>query len=615
MPQPHTVPIGTGNPDRASSSAWTKGRRAEAALVAGVFVTLAALVAPTIGHPLVEAHDFRQTQTAFPARIFHEEGIDLLHPSVPVLGEPFVIPFEFPLFQALASFVMDVGIDEDAALRLTGAACFLVAALLLYGLVRRIAGRVSALAALVAFAFSPFALVWSRTSMIEYLATAGAVGYTWALIEWRETRRPLPVGLALAAGLVTMLVKPTTAVFWILPGLAYRPSGRSRGSHSPRRIHLATAAIVAVPVVAAVLWTRHADSVKEANESTAALSSSELGEWSFGTIGHRTDIAIWRFLGEQTTEVLLGFGVLLLPVALFAAVRSTQRGFWLGIVVAAFGPPLVFTSLYFFHDYYLAAVSPAFAALVGLGAGYVLARLPRRAPVVAAAAAVGLLAVVAVLVHSRGYWLRIYDAEHDPSGVMPVAREVETHTRPDDVVAMVGYDWSPSILYYARRRGHMTPRLLEGSSIRRLHDAGYRFLVVANPYDDSISFLSHWRWVGALGAHIYAIGDSPAPVAEARVVVTSERVGRPSGRQLLPRPMRIRCDVPVRIPAGARGTWIRLQAPAREGRIFVGDGLAPVPARRLVFADAALGSGGSLPISCRGTPSLTVTEVLDAPRR
>ena len=30
-----------------------------------------------------------------------------MHPKMPVLGEPFEVPFEFPLFQAAASLVMD----------------------------------------------------------------------------------------------------------------------------------------------------------------------------------------------------------------------------------------------------------------------------------------------------------------------------------------------------------------------------------------------------------------------------------------------------------------------------------------------------------------------------
>ena len=203
-----------------------------------MLVAFVLVVLPTLGQPLLERHGFRQTQTAYTARIYHEQGIDLIHPKLPVLGEPFEVPFEFPLFQAAASVVMDAGVRDDVAMRTTGLLCFLLTALLLYGLVRRVDGRVSAVAALVAFVATPFALLWGRTSMIEYLATAGAVGFAWATIAWREERRPAVGGLALAAGLVGMLVKPTTAVFWILPALAYQPTSGRQGD-SEARAHVA----------------------------------------------------------------------------------------------------------------------------------------------------------------------------------------------------------------------------------------------------------------------------------------------------------------------------------------------------------------------------------------
>ena len=208
-------------------------RRARSSPRSPIFV---GYVAPTLSAPLLEAHPFRQTQTAWTAREFHEGGFDLLHPKLPVFGEPFEAPFEFPLYQALAALPMELGLAEDTALRLTSLVCFVLTALLIWGLVRYVAGPVSGVAALVAFVFTPLALLWSRTSMIEYLATAGAVGFAFALVLWRDRRRPVFVALALAAGLVGMLVKPTTAVFWILPALLYRPRAKSADARrGPRR--------------------------------------------------------------------------------------------------------------------------------------------------------------------------------------------------------------------------------------------------------------------------------------------------------------------------------------------------------------------------------------------
>ena len=83
---------------------------------------------PTLLQPLLEKHAFRQTWTAFTALIYHERGIDLLHAEVPVFGPPFFQPQEFPLFQAIAALIMDVGVPTDPAMRVTGLLCFFATA-------------------------------------------------------------------------------------------------------------------------------------------------------------------------------------------------------------------------------------------------------------------------------------------------------------------------------------------------------------------------------------------------------------------------------------------------------------------------------------------------------
>ena len=199
------------------------GRRSRRREAAGVFalMILATLVRlPTLSQPLQENHGFRQTQTAYTAVIYHEQGVSLLHPKLPVFGAPFEAPFEFPLFQALAAGVMSWGLSADVAMRTTALACFLLSAMLLWGLVRHVGGRVAAMTTLALFLFSPFSLLWSRASMIEYLAVAGALGWLWAGLLWRERRRLVYAAAALTAGLTVMLVKPTTGVFWLLPLLA-----------------------------------------------------------------------------------------------------------------------------------------------------------------------------------------------------------------------------------------------------------------------------------------------------------------------------------------------------------------------------------------------------------
>jgi len=588
---------------------------AEALAVVAVLSALVTYVAPTLDLPLLEKHAFRQTQTAYTARVFHEDGIDLLHPKLPVFGEPFEAPFEFPLFQALASVPMDLGVEEDTALRATSLACFLLTALLLYGLVRYVAGPASGIAALAAFTLTPLAVVWSRTSMIEYLATAGAVGFAWALVLWRERRRPAFLVLALAAGLVGMLVKPPTAVFWIIPALAFRTPTTPERSRRPR-LDPWTAAVVLVPLAAGALWTRHADAIKAASPVTDWLTSWELRRWNLGWVRQRLDPDVWQLLVERAGLTMVGlFAILLLP-AILAAARSRQWPFWVGIACAGLLPPLVFLNLYVTHDYYLVGVSPAFAALIGLGAGWIWTKLRNQRFAVVALPLMGLMLAWGSLELGRGYWLRIHGGYEDPV-VLPLAREVQRHTGPDDLVAVVGLDWSPAVLYYARRRGHMVMEHIADASYDRIARGDYRTLLLPDAAHDDLDFLARWRWVGALSPHLYAIGERPAELSGARFLATDEgaefsvrqRVGRPvqaGGRT-------ISCDRPVRLRSGTRGTWIRLVESDPNARVFVSGKLVPLPARRILFVSAELAHRGVLTLTCTGTAALSVAAVVNAP--
>jgi len=569
------------------------------ALALTVFVLA---VVRTLDQPLLEAHGFRQTQTAYTARIYHQDGIDLLHPKLPVLGEPFEVPFEFPLFQAAASVVMDAGVDDDVAMRLTGLVCFLLTASLLYGLVRHVADRPSAVAALVAFLATPFALIWGRTSMIEYLATAGAVGFAWATVAWRENRRPEVAGLALVAWLVGMLVKPTTAAFWLLPALGYRPTNprvTSRG-----RTAAVLALLVLVPLAATALWTRHADAIKAASPVTDWLTSSELEDWNFGSLSQRFDRGVWGVIVGRVVVHVIGLaGVALLAVALVALARSVQRLFWVGVVLAGALPPLVFTNLYLVHDYYLAAVTPALAALLGFAAGFIWRHLPPKAPIRAVAAVTGLLLAASTVGFDHAYWRHAWDDEPDPA-TLALARQLARVSEPDDRIGVIGLDWSPAVLYYADRWGLMIVDQREAEALDALHRERYHRVLVRQPEETDLRALARWPWVASLSENVYGVADGMEELPTSPLLATDSAniaAGRP-----LRHGLHIRCDGrPATIPSGAHGTLVRVANVGSTTQVSAADGLAPLPARRAILLSPELATDGTIALRCSGPP-LTV---------
>jgi len=590
------------NTNPHAGNRWWRTRTAEIALVALALTVFVLAVVRTLDQPLLEAHGFRQTQTAYTARIYHQDGIDLLHPKLPVLGEPFEVPFEFPLFQAAASVVMDAGVDDDVAMRLTGLVCFLLTASLLYGLVRHVADRPSAVAALVAFLATPFALIWGRTSMIEYLATAGAVGFAWATVAWRENRRPEVAGLALVAWLVGMLVKPTTAAFWLLPALGYRttnPRATSRG-----RTAAVLALLVLVPLAATALWTRHADAIKVASPVTDWLTSSELEDWNFGSLSQRFDRGVWGVIVGRVVVHVIGLaGVALLAVALVALARSVQRLFWVGVVLAGALPPLVFTNLYLVHDYYLAAVTPALAALLGLAAGFIWRHLPPKAPIRAVAAVTGLLLAASTVGFDHAYWRHAWDDEPDPA-TLALARQLARVSEPDDRIGVIGLDWSPAVLYYADRWGLMIVDQREAEALDALHRERYHRVLVRQPEETDLRALARWPWVASLSENVYGVADGMEELPTSPLLATDSAniaAGRP-----LRHGLHIRCDGrPATIPSGAHGTLVRVANVGSTTQVSAADGLAPLPARRAILLSPELATDGTIALRCSGPP-LTV---------
>jgi hypothetical protein len=448
---------------------------------------------PSLKQELVELHSFRQTQTAWTALIFHQQGIDLFHAKLPVLGPPWELPFEFPLFQALASLVMDVGVPADPAMRITGLAMFVLTALAVWRLVARLAGETAGLVSLVAFATSGLALLWSRTSLIEYMVTAAAVGGLYFLVRWHERANWAWWALALGAGIVAMLVKPTTAVMY-LPAIAalgwsawrdkeHRPFG------STWRYGAALAAVIVIPLAFGYLWTAYADAIKAASPFTAGETSAALWTWNYGTIPQRFSPDTWNLIGGRIDELVLGGAPLIWTVLAFVGCFwIRRRAFALAWLAGAFIGPLLFINLYWVHDYYLIALSPMAAAGVAFGLRWLLVEWRWVLPPL-----LGLVLVVAwgmTIQRSQHYWGIQFWQTGGGERHLEAAQYIDARSNPGDIVVVTGRGgWIPATLYYAQRWGLMVGGDPDDSLVRalgpllpQLRATGYTRLFHCPPY-------------------------------------------------------------------------------------------------------------------------------------
>ena len=586
-------------------------RLLELVLVFAIVMTFAVSRAPTLDQPLLENHGFRQTQTAYSALVFHEDGIDWLRPVLPVFGRDSAVPFEFPLFQAIASVPMAHGVEPDRAVRSTGLAFFILTAVLLWVLLRRVAGRLVGVTGLIVFCFSPFALLWSRTSMIEYLATAAGVGYLLAAVVYSERSTWPVLAAGVLSGSIAFLVKPTTAVAYLIPAAAATflvRLGSRRQALAPRL------ALVVVPIVVGGAWTVHADAVKAHDPFAKYLTSSFLRTWNFGTLSQRFDSAVVTQIVDTGLRLIVG-PVLLVAFAVLPIWRSSRQPFWLAWLAGALAGPLLFINLYYEHDYYIAAITPLLAGVVALAmravTDLVTGYLRNQRPVAIAAVATATLLFWLVVIHAgtRTYSGRASVAVERDNPILELADELRNTSSIDELAIVVGIDYDPSVLYYARRRGTAVP--VPGASwpgtidVALLHRLAttHSLLVVAKASADT-SVLRESQWFAPVSAHVYRLAGRRDSLLGrtglAATTSTAEAAALPDGPSSA---TTLQCNgesLPIE-----PGTIVRFEPVTQAGAsVAVGNGRAAIPLPTALVVDTS--PPEPIAISCGGTAAVVL---------
>ena len=323
----------------------------------------------------------REWQTAITSWWMAESGHGVLSAETPIMGPPWRIPFEAPLFQWLtAQLTTNLCSLEDTG-RLLSLVLFMLNVLVIHRLVLslELPRRMADTTALLMLS-SPLFAAYSFSFTIESSANLAATLWLWGVIRWLRHPSAWLLAASLAVGTLAVLIKSTTwAVYAVVAGLL---TARHLGSllsfprlrRLPWRDTSASCALIGVPLMAGLLWTTASDAVKRLNPLTAELTSSAVSEWTLGTVDQRLDIGSWF-------GILATVGVLVLGPAISAALlwrgmlwfRRPSHSFPTALVttlcVGAAAGPLVFMNLYVQHDYYAMAggVFVLILAAIGLG--------------------------------------------------------------------------------------------------------------------------------------------------------------------------------------------------------------------------------------------------------
>jgi hypothetical protein len=410
-------------------------------------------------------HGFRQTQTAMTVRYLLKGGPWLAY-ETPVLGPPWSIPFEFPLYQWMVALAAQTGLfPMEQAGRAVGIVFFLSTLYPFYKILRSLRFTAdSAYLVLALYCVSPQYLFWSRTFMIESTALALSMYYLWFSMLWdthvHSLKKSLPLlsGLAVSGSLAATVKITTffpfwTAAFaWALWRWLKSAQGQERWGRDRLQplIQFMVAACL-IPLAALLCWTSYSDALKSLNPLGRELTSSALKKWNFGTLSQRLAPLTWKIFFFRIITDVIG-SRWLLGVAMFSALfcKKDRRIIFLLLLVLFLLPLLTFTNLYFIHNYYAYANGIFLIAAVGVVcSGLLESRSNLRR------AAGGLLACAVIIFSVRHYLSSYYPVQgmtFDPSAER---NEISLLTSDSDVLVVFSDDWSSEIPYFLERRAVM----------------------------------------------------------------------------------------------------------------------------------------------------------------
>ena len=417
-----------------------------------------------VDQPLLEAHAFRQTQTALTSYWTIRDGLRLAY-ETPVAGWPWSIPFEFPLYQWIVAAIASVGLPLGVVGRSISFA-FMVASLMPAAMIFRRLGlppRVW-LAFTTLFLSSPLYVFWGRTFMIETAATCLMLfALAYGLDVVTRAASWTTVALAFAWTTLALLQKAPTAltvlamlgIAWLVFGLRKHDWRRAVGPPSWLKPSFAWGA----PLGVAILWAAYADTIKAQNPLGMWLTSAHLLHWNLGTLSQRISTTLWidvvLFRG-LFLNAGAGLGGLVILAALHR--RTWNRASWLvaAALVAYLLAPLSFTNLHIVHDYYQVASTVFLIAAVAVAVAgwFPSTRLGRRA----------WLAVLFAVMLANFYQFHRYElpraqqvisTEHHRT--LAIGQQIASSAPIGWPILVYGLGWSSEIAFYAQRKSFTVP--------------------------------------------------------------------------------------------------------------------------------------------------------------
>lgn len=427
-------------------------------LILGVLFCLAQLVL-SWHEPILDQYAFRQTQTAISVYWIMRGGAWLAYPT-PVLGAPWAIPFEFPVYQWIVAIVAEHlrFLTLDQAGRVVSEFFLFACAWPLWRITSYYSGgrslfRISATLLL----FSPIYAFWSRSFMMESAVLFLSLWFVAALADFNARATIFGFSEMTFAGAMAACVKITTFVGFAFAGaliVLWAIYNERKNILRPILMirYAAIAASVALSILTLFIWVHYSDSLKSENIFGRMLTADALRTWNFGTLMQRESWNIWHVIFKRAPDESMGSWKLPAVLSIYAIcrLRRAQLLIYISLVILYFAPFMVFTNLHIVHHYYQYANSIFLVFAAGFAVWQINTNYPRLGV---------LLLTCVILVEVYGYSRYFYDDMTQPNRELQtlLASYVRSHVDENQMIVGFGLTWSSEVPYYAERRALLIP--------------------------------------------------------------------------------------------------------------------------------------------------------------
>lgn len=437
-----------------------------------------------------EIHNFRQGQTALLTSQFMLHGVDFRSP-LPVFGESKFVPFEFPLFQAIASQLGNfLGLPADTSTRMVSFIFFILTGILMASLLNRWCSNISSAIFLFLFSLTPFAFQWGHTALIDWSPVA--LSLSAVILLDRSVAGGLAVLKISLASLLfagAMLIKPTTAVIFLpllwTPNLVLFLKSKIWKSLTPPFL------VSSFGLLVTYLYTNFADTIKQQQKYTVNLTSDALQEWNFGTLTQRLDPTTWDFIFSSHWESIFGHAIIWVAAIFIVFILLGTDVKYLALIISVILGPVIFFNLYWVHDYYAIAIYSQVQAIIALALAALWEKSRRSlgSAALISIAGLGIIGVAWLSEGGRSYLINLSAPWRYPL----VADWIRLETAEDSKILWLGADWNSLYPLVANRESLMladwTTLPIQGAEFKE-----YDYVVIPNGQVDLLQTLLPDPW-------------------------------------------------------------------------------------------------------------------------